>query len=47
MKQCPFAKIYLVTQMRVKRADVGLAGSDIFYNHRWNGVIRFLLSKMY
>jgi hypothetical protein len=40
MKQCPLAKIYLVTQMRV-RADVGLAGSDIFYNHRWNGVIRF------
>ena len=40
METCPKAKIYLVTQMRV-RADVGMLGKESPYNNKYNGIVRF------
>ena len=40
METCPKARIYLVTQARV-RADVGMLGKGSPYNNKYNGVVRF------
>jgi len=40
METCPKARIYLVTQMRV-RADVGMVGKKSPYNNKYNGIVRF------
>jgi hypothetical protein len=40
METCPKARIYLVTQMRV-RADVGMVGKESPYNNKYNGIDRF------
>jgi hypothetical protein len=40
METCPKARIYLVTQMRV-RADVGMVGKESPYNNKYNGIVRF------
>ena len=40
METCPKAKIYLITQMRV-RADLGMVGKESPYNNKYNGIVRF------
>jgi len=40
METCPKARIYLITQMRV-RADVGMVGKGSPYGNKYNGVVRF------
>ncbi|NWJ52489.1 MAG: SGNH/GDSL hydrolase family protein [Bacteroidetes bacterium] len=40
METCPKAKIYLITQIRV-RADVGMVGKESMYGNKYKNVVRF------